>query len=137
MADRYAPLADRFWAKVDKREGCWEWQGGRSEPGGYGRIGSAGRLLLAHRVAYELCKGPILDGLTVDHLCGNRGCVNPAHLELVSRGENSRRYASALERCKHGHEFTPENTRTYQKNGRDVRACRACARRRYHEGRSR
>lgn len=137
MADRYRPLTERFWEKVRKGDGCWEWLGARCEPGGYGRIRLDGAQLLAHRVAYEINVGAIPDDLTIDHLCGNRWCVNPEHLEPVERGENSRRYASALTHCKHGHEFTPENTRTYQRGGRSRRACRACGRRRYYEQKER
>lgn len=67
--------------------GCWIWQH-QCCPAGYGR---AGQSLAAHRLAYEWAKGPIPDGLTVDHLCYVRNCINPDHLEAVTLGENTRR----------------------------------------------
>lgn len=125
MADRYAPLAERFWAKVAKSDGCWEWTGSRSGADGYGRIRSAGRQLLAHRVAYELEVGPIPGDLTIDHLCANKGCVRPDHMEPVERGENVRRYTRAIASCPAGHVYDEANTYV-GKTGK--RACRECAR---------
>ena len=82
-----APISARFWAKVDKTETCWLWTGGQSA--GYGRFGFKGRPNLgAHRFAYELLVGPIPPGLDLDHLCRVRNCVNPDHLEPVTRREN-------------------------------------------------
>jgi hypothetical protein len=69
---------------------CWIWQRA-VQVGGYGLAYSAGRQRLAHRAYYELHVGPIPDGLTLDHLCRQRNCVNPAHLEPVSQTENTRR----------------------------------------------
>lgn len=66
--------------------GCWEWQGARQR--GYGRIRSGANVLRVHRVTYEAMVGPIPDGLDLDHLCRNRSCCNPAHLEPVTRREN-------------------------------------------------
>lgn len=86
-------LTDRFWPKVDASGDCWEWTAARN-PEGYGRIGAGGtgsRILHAHRVAWELLVGPIPVGYEVDHLCRNRGCVNPDHLEPVTKLENIRR----------------------------------------------
>ena len=79
-----------FWARVTKGQGCWTFRGGRTH-GGYGVFHFCGRLTRAHRLAYELVVGPIPDDLVLDHLCRNAVCVNPAHLEPVTSGENTRR----------------------------------------------
>lgn len=85
------PVADRFWAKVDKRgpDECWEWQGFRDKDG-YGNAHSNGRPWGAHRVAYELLVGPIPDGLWVLHSCDNPPCCNIAHLFLGTHMDNVR-----------------------------------------------
>jgi len=89
------PIEDRFWPKVEKTSGCWNWTASLNTSG-YGQIGSGGqfgRPHLAHRVAYELEVGPIPEGMQVDHLCFNRICVNPAHLRLVTNKQNNEHMA--------------------------------------------
>lgn len=85
-------LHAQLMAKVDRRgpDECWPWIGAIM-PTGYGSIRVRKTVRLAHRVAYELLIGPIPDGLTIDHLCSVRHCVNPHHLEPVTRAENNRR----------------------------------------------
>lgn len=86
------PVAERFWDKVDRRgdDECWPWLAAKSARG-YGRFKVGRQLLRAHRYAYEFLVGPIPDGLTIDHLCNQPSCVNPAHMEPVTHIENRRR----------------------------------------------
>lgn len=83
------PLSERFWSKVDKSEGCWNWTGQRNELG-YGLFwlnGKGGNR--AHRFAYEDMVGPIPEGMVLDHRCHNASCVNPAHLRACTQKQNS------------------------------------------------
>jgi len=94
LDDPRPPETERFWRKVRKEDGCWWWTG--AVDGQYGRfwIGprtQSGRIVQAHRYAYERLVGPIPDGLHIDHLCCNKLCVNPAHLEPVTGVENVQR----------------------------------------------
>lgn len=109
---------------------CWEWTG-RKQTAGYGQTFVGGRGVVVHRLAYEHLVGPIPDGLVLDHLCRNRTCVNPAHLEPVSNKDNILRGVgpSAINarktHCRRGHEFTPENT--YRRpSAPQKRHCRIC-----------
>jgi len=113
--------------------GCWLWMGALMRSG-YGRVGGGpGRgTKFAHRVAYEEWRGPIPPGLTIDHLCRNTWCVNPAHLEPVTMRENTMRssnFAAMHARqthCKHGHAFDSANT--YRALRTNERKCRECGR---------
>lgn len=118
---------------VRKHEGadsCWEWTGSLSS-GGYGRTHFAGATIVVHRMAYEAHVGPIPEGLQIDHLCRNRACCNPAHLEPVTaqvnilRGETIAASRAAQTHCVNGHEFTERNTRI--RDGRH-RTCIECTR---------
>ncbi len=90
-----APLAERFWANVEKTDLCWRWTAHLDRKTGYGRLLVDGGMVGAHRIAYQLLVGPIPEGLDLDHLCRNKACVNPDHLEPVTQQENIRRGKSA------------------------------------------
>lgn len=90
----------RFWAKVEKTEGCWNWIGHR-KPDGYGRwriptgVGSNGKQHYVHRVSYEMANGPVPEGMQVDHMCHNTSCVRPSHLRLTSPKQNQEHRVAA------------------------------------------
>lgn len=110
--------------------GCWEWHGARNTKG-YGniRVDKDSPAKSVHRVAYTEMVGPIPEGMEIDHLCRNRSCINPDHLEAVTRITNIQRVDQRKTVCKSGHEMTAANTRIYTtKSGMETRKCRACGR---------
>jgi hypothetical protein len=126
-----ADWRERFLLKFDQPdEGCWLWKASRDSKG-YGQFLTDQGLRRAHRVSYELFRGPIPEGKQLDHLCRVRHCVRPDHLEIVTARENVRRGESPAARqaaqthCIHGHAFDDENTYI---DGLGKRHCRACRR---------
>jgi hypothetical protein len=117
---------NRLMRKVskDQRTSCWIWGGGSTTSRGNARYGVMSNKL-AHRVSYEIHKGPIPPHLQIDHVCRNTLCVNPDHLEAVTQHENIRRarFSRYGNNCEKGHELTDENT-WVEKNG--CRHCRKC-----------
>lgn len=124
-----------FWRRVHRPEAdtCWEWRGLLNH-GGYGHYAVLGRTYIPHRVSYELIVGPIPDGLQIDHLCRNKVCVNPKHLEAVTQQENIRRSdcppakRGRMTHCALGHEITRDRSGVR-------RTCVPCQRRRQRERR--
>lgn len=151
-------LPDRFWAKVDRNASppahapqlgpCWIWNGATAgSRGGYGSFGvgsvrdGSRRMAYAHRLTYEAFVGQVPEGRELDHVCRNRRCVNPRHLEPITHSENILRGAgpavtkarhAARTGCVNGHAFDAENTRYVRRPDGSVRSrqCRACARER-------
>ncbi|WP_051165465.1 HNH endonuclease signature motif containing protein [Nocardia testacea] len=138
---RHSSIEEKLTAniQVDPETGCWLWQLS-TDPSGYGQISFGGRILRAHRAAYETWVGPIPDGLVIDHVhergCRHRHCVNPAHLEPVTRTENARRGMSPAQitwrtgACQRGHRIEGENARPTSAGHFQCRACYDAARER-------
>lgn len=122
-------LFERIVAKVDFTGNCWIWTGSTTTYG-YASVGNPGGTKRAHRLLYEICVGPIPDGLVLDHLCRIRHCVNPDHLEPVTLRQNTLRGTSlsaanaAKTQCRNGHPFSTANTAAVAKG----RRCRTCHR---------
>ncbi|WP_082495327.1 HNH endonuclease signature motif containing protein [Aeromicrobium sp. Leaf291] len=120
-------LPARFWSKVNKTETCWIWTGNTS-PDGYGRFlgHSEFGTSLPHRISWQAAKGPVPDGLELDHLCQVRKCVNPDHLEAVTHAENIRRAVERRTHCPKGHPRADNWVSDYA-GGHRCLACRRAA----------
>lgn len=130
---RSAALVDRLMYRTALMEnGCWVWLGATNKKG-YGHIRGVenGPLVAVHRAAYELAKGAIPEGLEVDHLCFERACLNPEHLEAIDHAENVRRgrhnQNHGKAECLNGHAFDAGNTSIDTKG---KRVCKTCSRER-------
>lgn len=126
----------KLFAKTKRSEsGCLEWQGCLSASG-YGRIGIEKKTFRVHRVAWEMVRGPIPEGMVIDHLCRNKKCCDPEHLEVVTQKENVRRGNSGKRNaekthCIHGHPFDEVNTYVSKTGSRQCLACTKARNREY------
>lgn len=111
LGKRLEPIENRFWRFVEKTDDCWNWTGCLF-PRGYGCFSIGSQTVSAHRVSYELANGPIPMGLTIDHLCRNKRCVNLDHLEAVTLLVNVRRALPFKKKpANNGEKLTPEQVR--------------------------
>lgn len=147
--DRRIPLETRLWSRVNKAgptmprmtTPCWQWTGALTAAG-YGQISAGGAAVngakkyAVHRLVYETLVGPVPPGLSLDHLCRNRACCRPEHLDPVTPQENALRgvgpaaIRAAKTHCPQGHEYSDENTYRDKKNRRYCRTCLAATNRR-------
>ena len=130
VGKQYKDPVRRFYLFVLPARGCWEWRGARLS-NGYCVFWFQGKNVKAHRWAYEHCVAPIAKGMTIDHLCRNRACVNVLHMEVTTMRENLARGTSPSARmalrggCSRGHLFSLDNT-WYSSSG--WRICKTCNR---------
>ena len=141
-----SPIEERLLARRRvTASGCWEWSL-FVQRNGYATTGTGkrGQREYVHRLAYELWKGAIPEGFDIDHLCRNRRCYNPAHLDAVTRAVNMKRgigpamlgkINGSKTHCVNGHAFDEANTRHRPTGGRDCRICGVEKARRYRENR--
>lgn len=117
----------RFFDKFDVTPSCWNWTAALYK-NGYGQFYYEGRTNYAHRFSYSFYNGEIPEGLVIDHLCRNKKCVNPWHLEAVTNQENVRR--AFADQCHNGHNMTNRDNYILDNKGggRLARRCLICRR---------
>ena len=131
MIDYFDPIETRLDRRTlpEPNSGCWLWDGGYQGQG-YGVLSMPGYAVeLAHRASYKRHKGPIPDGLELDHLCRNPACINPDHLEPVTHAENSRR-ALRKKFCVNGHPLLGDNLICLSGKRDKQKRCKQCHRER-------
>ena len=137
-APRDAQIANALLKYSVVPTGCWLWSGTIANTG-YGQVWVMGRRFSAHRFFYQSHVGPINSSQVVDHLCRNRSCVNPAHMELVTNKENILRGISPSAEnarkteCKRGHKLEGDSVYLYMGKVRMCRLCRVEATKRWRE----
>lgn len=133
------PNIERFWSHVDKSGACWIWTAGKNQDG-YGQFWADGHTCRAHRWIYEQVFG-VVGELVTDHLCRNRSCVNPEHIELVTSAENTRRglggiFNASKSHCPKGHPYSGDNL-IIVRGGRQCRECKNSFMREYYRNNKR
>ena len=126
--DHEVELTEKFWDQItvpeDYKVGCWIWNG-KTFSNGYSRWNAHDRGYAAYRLTFSHYRGEIPEDNEIDHLCQNRICVNPYHLEPVTSEENKKRHHAGVTHCPKGHAYTEANTYRSKEGHRRCRTCRA------------
>jgi len=126
-------LTHRHWDKIafEPNTGCWLWLGAMDH--GYGSASVGRKAMRAHRAFYVAHRGPVPEGLVLDHLCKQKSCVNPDHLEAVTQRLNVQRHYSASDFCKKGHRYPDDGSHILSNGWRRCPECKAASQKRYND----